>query len=68
LAVFLFAALASTLQPVSDTRARAQSTVRIVRPVHVAVKEWEQLPSSRRREIVVVEEGRRIAVRLIEME
>jgi hypothetical protein len=66
--VLLFAALASTLQPAPDTRAGAQATVRIVRPVHVAAKEWEQLPPSRRREIVVVEERRRITVRLIEME
>jgi hypothetical protein len=64
----LFAALASTLQPVSDPSAKAQATVRIVRPVHVAAKEWEQLPPSRRRETVVIERGRRIAVRLIEME
>jgi hypothetical protein len=66
--VLLFAALASTLQPVPDTPARAQATVRIVRPVHVARNEWEQLPPSRRREIVVVEGGRRIMIRLIEME
>jgi hypothetical protein len=66
--VLLFAALASTLQPVPDTGARAQATVRIVRPVHVARKEWEQLPPSRRREFVAVEGGRRITVRLIEME
>jgi hypothetical protein len=64
----LFAALASTLQPVSDPSARAQAAVRIVRPFHVAAKEWEQLPPSRRRETVVIERGRRIAVRLIEME
>jgi hypothetical protein len=68
LAVLLFAALASTLQPAPDTRARAQATVRIVRPVHVAGKEWEQLPPSRCREIVVIERGRRITLRLIEME
>ena len=66
--MLLFAALASTLQPVPDTGARAQATVRIVRPVHVARKEWEQLPPSRRREFVAVEGGRRITVRLIEME
>ena len=66
--MLLFAALASTLQPVSDPSAKAQATVRIVRSIHVAGKEWEQLPPSRRREIVLVEEGRRITVRLIEME
>ena len=66
--MLLFAALTSTLQPVPDTGARAQATVRIVRPVHVARKEWEQLPPSRRREFVAVEGGRRITVRLIEME
>jgi len=68
LAVLLFVALASTLQPAPDTRARAQATVRIVRPVHVARRDWEQLPPSRRREILVVEGGRQIKVRLIEME
>ena len=66
--MLLFAALTSTLQPVPDTDARAQATVRIVRPVHAERKEWEQLPPSRRREIVVVEGERRITVRLIEME
>jgi hypothetical protein len=66
--VLLLTALASTLQPVPDTSARAEATVRIVPLVHVARKEWEQLPPSRRREFVVVEGGRRITVRLIEME
>ena len=66
--MLLFAALASTLQPVTDTRVRAQATVRIIRPVPVARKEWEQLPPSRRREFVAVEGGRRITIRLIEME
>ena len=42
--------------------------VRIMRPVHIAKKEWEQLPPSRRRETVVVEGGRRVILRLIEME
>ena len=65
--MLLFAALASTLQPVSD-RVTVQATVRIVGPIHVARKEWEQLPPFRRREIVVVEGKRRITVRLIEME
>ena len=66
--MLLFAALASTLQPVPVTPARAKATVRIVRPVHAARKEWEQLPPSRRREIIVVDGARRITVRLIEME
>jgi hypothetical protein len=66
--VLLFAALASTLRLVPDTRARAVATVRIVRPVNAVREEWEKLPSSRRREFVIVEGGRRIAVRLIEME
>jgi hypothetical protein len=34
-----------------------------------AVKEeWERLPPSRRRETIVVEGGRRLKIRLIEME
>lgn len=66
--MLLCAALASALQPVPDARARVVATVRIVRPVQVARTEWEQLPITRRRELVVVEGGRRITVRLIEME
>jgi len=63
--VLLLAALASTIDPVPDTRVTVPATVRIVRPVHVARKEWEQLPPSRRRETIVVEGGRRLVLRLI---
>jgi hypothetical protein len=66
--MFLLAALASTINPLPDTRVRVRATVRIMRPVHVAKKEWERLPPSRRRETVVVEAGRRVVLRLIEME
>jgi hypothetical protein len=66
--VLLLAALASTIDPVPDTKVTVEATVRILRPVHVASKEWEQLPPSRRRETIVVEGGRQIVLRLIEME
>jgi hypothetical protein len=66
--VLLLAALASTIDPVPDTKVTVEATVRILRPVHVARKEWEQLPPSRRRETIVVEGGRQIVLRLIEME
>ena len=66
--MLLLAALASTINPVPHTRPTAQATVRIMRPVHVARKEWEQLSPSRRRETIVVEGGRQFVLRLIEME
>jgi hypothetical protein len=66
--VLLLAALASTIDPVPDTRVTVQATVRIMRPVHAAKGDWEQLPPSRRRERIVVESGRRLVLRLIEME
>ncbi len=66
--MLFLAALASTMDPVPDTRVKVQATVRIMRPVHVGAKQWEQLPPSRRREKVVVEGGRQIVLRLIEME
>jgi hypothetical protein len=68
LAVLLFAAIASILDPVPPNRATAQATVRIVQSVDASKKEWEKLQPSRRREIVVVEGGRRITVRVVEME
>ena len=66
--MLLLAALASMIDPVPDTRATVQATVRVMRPVHAARKQWEQLPPSQRRERIVVEGGRRIVLRLIEME
>ena len=52
------AALASTIQAVPGPRATVQATVRVMRPVHVARKQWEQLPPPRRREKIVVEQCR----------
>ena len=66
--MLFLAALASTIDPVPDTRARVQATVRIMRPVRVDKQQWEQLSPSRRREKVMVEGGRKIVLRLIEME
>jgi hypothetical protein len=42
--------------------------VRIVRAAKAAQDEWERLPPSRRRETIVTDGGRRLKVRLIEME
>ena len=66
--MLLLAALASTIQPVPESRVTVQATVRIMRPVYVAKEKWEQLPPTRRRERIVVEGGRQIVLRLIEME
>ncbi|HEX6411295.1 MAG TPA: hypothetical protein VFZ88_11990 [Sphingomicrobium sp.] len=66
--MLLLAALASTIDPVPDTRVTVQATVRIMRRVQVVRKQWEQLPPSRRREKIVVDGGRQILLRLIEME
>ena len=56
------------IDPVPDTRVTVQATVRIMRPVRLDKHQWEQLPPRRRREKVVVEDGRQIVLRLIEME
>ncbi len=66
--MLLLAALASTIQSVPDTRVTVQATVRIMRPVQVAKEKWERLPPAQRRERIVVEGGRQIVLRLIEME
>ena len=66
--MLLLAVLASMIDPVPDTRATVRATVRIMRPVRVEKQQWEQQPPSRRREKVMVEGGRQIVLRLIEME
>jgi hypothetical protein len=66
--MFLFAAFASTLAPAAHGRPYAHATVRIVRAAKAAQDEWERLPPSRRRETIVVDGGRRLKIRLIEME
>jgi len=66
--VLLFAAFASALAPVPPEPAQARATVRIARPAKVTHDEWVRLPPSRRRETIVVEGGRRLKLRLIEME
>jgi hypothetical protein len=66
--VLLFAAFASIVTPVPPEQAQANVTVRIARPVKVSKDEWVRQPPSRRREKIVVEGGRRLKLRLIEME
>jgi hypothetical protein len=68
LAVLLFAAFASVLAPVPHARPQARATVRIVRAAKAAQDEWERLPPSRHRETIMVDGGRQLKVRLIEME
>jgi hypothetical protein len=66
--VLVFAAFASVLPPVPQARPQARATVRIVRAAEASRDEWERLPPSRRRETIVVDGGRRLKIRLIEME
>jgi ABC-type sugar transport system substrate-binding protein len=67
LAVLLSAALAAAM---SARRApvQAQATVRIARTVTVTEDTWRQERSARKREIMIVENGRPIIVRIIEFE
>ena len=66
--MLLFAAFVSSLDPVPHARPHAQATVRIMHAAKAVKEEWERLPPSRRRETIVVEGGRRLKIRLIEME
>lgn len=66
--MLLLAVLASTMDPVPGTRVKVQATVRIMRPVQATGKQWRQQSPARLREKVVVEDGRQIVLRLIEME
>ena len=65
--MLLFAAFAS-LAPVPPEQTKAHATVRIARPVQASKDEWVRQPPSRRREKIVVEGGRRLKLRLIEMD
>ncbi len=66
--MFLLAALAATLAPVPANQAQARATVRVARAVEASKAQWAQVPPSRRRERVVIEAGKRLTLRLIEME
>ena len=60
--MLLLAAFASTVAQAPPV----QATVRIVRGQRITREEWQR--SRRKREIVVKEDGRKVAVRLIEFE
>jgi len=48
---------------------QARATVRVLTPGTSTVREWDEAPASRRREIVVQEpDGRRTRLRLIDFE
>jgi len=66
--VLLLAAFAIASVPVPHARPRAHATVRILRAAKADQGEWEKPPPSQRRETFVVEGGRRLKIRLIEME
>lgn len=65
--MLLLAALIA-VQPAPPVRQQAQATVKIVRAVRVSNYEWDRVPTSRRREIIVTEENRPRTVRIIEFE
>jgi hypothetical protein len=62
----LLAALAATVSPPSTPQARA--TVRILRPVRVSEDEWLKLPKRQRREVISLESGQPVKLRLMEFE
>jgi hypothetical protein len=66
--MFLLAALASTVTEVPHVRPQTRATVRIARAVKAAREEWVRLPLSRRREKIIIDGGRELKVRLIEIE
>ena len=66
--MLLLTAFAMLWAPVPHAPPRAHATVRIVRAAKAAQGEWEKLPPSGRREIIVVEGGRRLKLRVIEIE
>ena len=59
--MLLFAVTAAVTSP-----PQARVSVRIVRAQRVSKEEWER--SARKREIVIDETGRKVVVRLIELE
>ena len=65
----MLAALSAVSQsPVPSTGVRAEARIQIVRGANVSKREWIAFPANRRREKVVVEQGRKVALRLIEFE
>ena len=63
--MFLVVSLVHSVPPSPPRQATA--AVRIERAVP-ASKEWQQRPPSKRREIVIVEQGQPVKVRLVEFE
>jgi len=67
LAVFLFAALATAISAPRPP-AQALAAVRIAHSVLVTKDTWRQERAARKREILSVENGRPVIVRIIEFE
>jgi hypothetical protein len=67
LAVFLSAALATAISAPRPP-AQALAAVRIAHSVRVTKDTWRQERAARKREILIVENGRPVIVRIIEFE
>ena len=67
--VLVLAAAATSVPPPPKAIAQAEAIVRIERPVAVSRQQWEKLPPSARREVVIRDEnGRETLLRLIEQQ
>ena len=61
--------LVLALAAAAPVAVQARASVRIERPVSASREEWERLPKSARREVVIRDEqGREILLRLIEQQ
>jgi len=67
LAVFLSAALATAISAARPS-AQALAAVRVAHSVRVTKDTWRQERAARKREIMIVENGRPVIVRVIEFE
>ena len=67
--MLLLAALSAVSQsPLPPSGVRAEARIQIVRGANVSKREWIAFPANRRREKVVVEQGRKANLRLMEFE
>jgi hypothetical protein len=67
--VLLFAALAAVTQsPAPRPSPRAEARIQIVRGAQVTEHGWRGISPNRRKEKIIVEEGRRATLRLVEFE
>ena len=67
--MLLLAVLSAVSQsPVPSTGVRAEARIQIVGGANVSKREWIDFPANRRREKVVIEQGRKANLRLMEFE